>query len=122
MMVKHCFYCNEHVGVLTINGTSLSFTPDKIENVKSEGARNFLTYVDLSSERLIRLFIEERVTPVDRMEDRVLWGSMCGAKPYCSDLELFLAGHGMSGNDCFWIDDKRDSTFWKELINGVESD
>lgn len=77
-----------------------------------KGAQNFIKYHQFRTSGDVEAFILERVIPYER-PDRSLWATGLGASPNCSDIELFLVGHGISTNDCFWIDEKRDSDFWE---------
>lgn len=78
-----------------------------------DGAKNFIKFHRFDNSDDIWAFISERVIP-DSRPDRSLWATGLGASMNCSDLELFLVGHGMSVNDCFRIDEDRGSKFWEE--------
>lgn len=116
MIIRHCFYCESYLGVLHIdketNILSFEYHPDE---VLCEGARNFIKYTNWRNSDDIWAFIGERVIP-DERPDKSLWITGLGGQMPISLIDAFLLGHGMSVNDCFWIDEDRNSKFWDEKM------
>lgn len=115
-MIRYCFVSECYVGIMTFHedGTiSMSWEPD--ENLTELGKR-FKKYVPLENDRMIKLFISERaISPL--RPDRPVWLSFVGLENNATELEIFLAGHGVSCNDTFWIDTVKSPQRWYDKFS-----
>lgn len=109
--IRYCFVKECFVGVMSFHDDgeiSMSWEDDsKLTDV----AKRYKKYLHLDDTRMIKLFISERVIDEHR-QDRGVWLGMCGVSPYASDLEVFLGIHGVSMNDCFWINTEKSADYW----------
>lgn len=114
---KYCFVGPCYVGILTID-TEKDIYEMKWENEENytQGAYNYKKYMKLDSKEQIKLWISERVISRER-PDASTWLGLNGLTLQSTDLDIFLRIHGVSCNDTFWHDDKRDSTFWEDKLS-----
>lgn len=117
-MIKYCFIKDELVGKLTINNDGALNMQWKDDKDLSEHARNYKKWSPLKTQSDIEVFIGERVISRAR-EDCDVWLGMIGLTPNASDLEIFLNNHGVSINNCFWIDDTTSNAFWYNKLKFV---
>lgn len=113
IITKYCFVKNECIGMLTIDSTNGEKKMQYIENTDnlSQYARNWIKYFPFKSTEDIDNFISERVISRTR-PDAGIWLGMVGCNVNSTDVEVFLAGHGTSYNDLFWIDDIPEPIWW----------
>ena len=107
--VKDCF-----VGIMEFkdNGEiTMTWEPD---DKLIELARTYKKYLNLSTTEHILAFIGERV-PDRRRPNLSAFLGMIGCHLNSSDIEIFIKNKGVSGNDTFWINDKKDNSFWQDL-------
>ena len=110
--IRYCFVKDCFVGTMHFRDDGEIVMNWEDDSKLTELGRNFKKYIPLSSTRLIKLFISERVIDENR-PDRSMWLSMCGINnPNASDLEIFLGIHGVSINDYFWIDTVKSPDYW----------
>ena len=112
-ITKYCFVKNEYIGILTIDLESGEKTMQYIGNTEniSQYAKNWIKYFPLDSTEAIDNFISERVISRTR-PDAGIWLGLAGCNINSTDTEIFLAAHGTSYNDLFWIDDTPESVWW----------
>lgn len=113
-IVRYCFLKDEFIGVLHFKSDGSKVFRWISDDDLSDFAKRWKAYYPLSSVESINQFISGRCIEQGR-PDRALWLSLIGLSSGASMEEIFLRGHGVSINDCFWCDERDDSGLWKEL-------
>lgn len=111
-MMRYCFLGGEYVGRMYFlpDGMRMDWRPD---GELSGYARRYKFYVPLGDDGAIRRFIGERCISPER-PDRAVWLRQIGLGVDASNLDIFLASHGTSVNDVFWVSDRLDNSLWED--------
>lgn len=113
-MKYYCFVKDCYVGIMEFKDDGNITMTWEDESNFIELAKTYKKYMSLNTTEEILAFIGERV-PDRRRPGLSVFLSGIGCHLNSSDLEIFTKNHGVSFNDCFWINETKDNSFWQKL-------